>query len=142
MLAAAKQDHRYNYLGTTGTPSSLTQIEASKVAMYNAANWVDIMPFPRDTFFRFNNLANPDRLLMGPGAHCIWNTEYSPKAPPLDFNIVGEEHRWFDYWLKGINNGIMDEPPIYFYTYNAAMARIGDFPGSGHCRQGSGLTFT
>lgn len=23
--------------------------------------------------------------------------------------------KWFDYWLKGIDNGIMDEPPIYYY---------------------------
>jgi hypothetical protein len=119
MLAAAKEEHRYNYLGKLNVPISLDQVEASTIAMYNAANWVDIMPFPRDTFFRFNNLNNPGRVLLGPGAHCIWNTEYSPKAAPLDFNIVREEHRWFDYWLKGIINGVMDEPQIYYYTYNA-----------------------
>ena len=123
MLNAAKQDHRYNYLGTGAIANSLDQIEQSGVAMYNAANWVDIMPFPRDTFFRFNNLANPGRLLMGPGGHCIWWTQYSPKLPPLNFNIVAEEHRFFDYWLKGIDNGILEEPPIYFFTYNASAGQ-------------------
>ena len=26
---------------------------------------------------------------------------------------MAEHLRWFDYWLKGIDNGIMDEPPMY-----------------------------
>jgi putative CocE/NonD family hydrolase len=32
------------------------------------------------------------------------------------FNSLNELHRFFDYWLKGIDNGIMDEPPIYLAT--------------------------
>ncbi len=35
---------------------------------------------------------------------------------------MAEHLRWFDYWLKGIDNGIMDEPPI---TY-AVMGAQGD----------------
>lgn len=120
MLDAAKEEHRFNYLGRARTPISLDQLEASGVAMYNAANWVDIMPFPRDTFFRSFNLANASKTLMGPGAHCIWCTDYSPKPFPLTFDIVSEEHRFFDYWLKGIENGLMEEPPVYYFTYNAA----------------------
>jgi len=154
MLAAAQEMHKYNYLGKLQLPFSLDQVGASNVAMYNAANWVDIMPFPRDTFFRFNNLTNPGRVLLGPGAHCIWNTEYSPKAAPLDFNIVTEELRWFDYWLKGIINGIMDEPQIYYYTYNAAAdkswryawqwplpaeKRVNYYLGAGPARLGYGV---
>lgn len=27
--------------------------------------------------------------------------------------------RWYDYWLKDINNGIMDEPPIYYCVLDA-----------------------
>jgi uncharacterized protein len=27
--------------------------------------------------------------------------------------------RWYDHWLKGIDTGIMDEPPIKFYVYGA-----------------------
>jgi putative CocE/NonD family hydrolase len=29
-----------------------------------------------------------------------------------------EQHRWFDYWLKGIDNGIMNEPPIHYAVMN------------------------
>ena len=24
--------------------------------------------------------------------------------------------RWYDYWLKGIDNGVMDEPPVHYYV--------------------------
>jgi len=27
--------------------------------------------------------------------------------------------RWYDHWLKGIDTGIMDEPPIKFFVYGA-----------------------
>ncbi len=31
-----------------------------------------------------------------------------------------EQVRWFDYWLKGIDNGIMKEPPIRYQIMKAA----------------------
>jgi hypothetical protein len=32
----------------------------------------------------------------------------------------GDEVRWFEYWLQGKDNGIMDEPPIRYYMMAAA----------------------
>jgi putative CocE/NonD family hydrolase len=37
-----------------------------------------------------------------------------------------EHLRWFDYWLKGIDNGIMDEPPITYYVMGADEWRTAD----------------
>jgi hypothetical protein len=31
-------------------------------------------------------------------------------------DLTGMHIRWFDYWLKGIANGIMDEPPIRIFV--------------------------
>ena len=31
-----------------------------------------------------------------------------------------QEIRWFDYWLKGIDNGIMDEPPVTYFMMGPA----------------------
>lgn len=31
------------------------------------------------------------------------------------YQLQYESLRWFDYWLKGMENGIMDEPPIRLY---------------------------
>ncbi len=98
-------------------------IEKSGLAMYNAGNWLDSVGLRWGPIIRFNNLKNPAKLILGPGGHCIWWTDYSKKPYPLTFPIVTEELRWFDYWLKGVNNGIMAEPPIYFFTYNSAVGK-------------------
>jgi putative CocE/NonD family hydrolase len=136
MMKEAWEQHRYDietgyipfrnsvspWLGVQWWPLEspymyLDYIQKSGIAIYNAGNWEELYNY--GAFFLINNLANPSKLVLGPGTHCIWWTEYSPKPYPLTFPIVNEELRWFDYWLKGIQNGIMDEPPIYFFTYNA-----------------------
>jgi predicted acyl esterase len=41
----------------------------------------------------------------------------------------GEILRWYDYWLKGINTGIMDEPPVKYWVMGANKWRYGnDWP--------------
>jgi len=122
-LRQASYDHRYNYLykGKLAMMYKLSrdQIEQTGIAMYNAANWEDAVGVPMNSIRRFHNLSNPSKLLIGPGGHCQWYTDYSPKPEPVSFEIIPEELRFFDYWLKGVDNGIMSEPPIYYYTYNA-----------------------
>jgi hypothetical protein len=39
-------------------------------------------------------------------------------------DLTTELLRWYDYWLKGIDNGVMTEAPIYYYT-------LGDVKNSG-----------
>jgi predicted acyl esterase len=60
-----------------------------------------------------------------PGAFRAWEKINAPKkmviGPPiyLDrpvYQYQYESLRWFDYWLKGIENGIMDEPPIRLFV--------------------------
>jgi putative CocE/NonD family hydrolase len=94
--------------------SYLEQIKASKTAIYLAANW-DEGTTKHGAFFTFNNVTNPAKLIVGPGGHCGWTAVQSQTK----FDITVEEHRFFDYWLKGINNGVMNEDPVYYYTYNA-----------------------
>jgi len=92
----------------------LEGINASGIAMYLAANW-DEGPTKHGAFFTFNNVANPAKLIIGPAGHCGWQAVQSDTG--LDITV--EERRFFDYWLKGIDNGVMDEDPVYYYTYNA-----------------------
>lgn len=59
------------------------------------------------------------KLLMGPWPHAINST---PKLGDVDFgptaiiDLNGYWLRWFDYWLKGIDNGIMKEPPVRIFV--------------------------
>lgn len=96
----------------------MDQINNAGVAMYMAVNWDEGSTKP-GPFFAFNNFDVPKKLIIGPGVHCDWFT--SEKL--TGFDITVEELRFFDYWLKGIDNGIMDEDPVYYYTYNAPKGK-------------------
>ena len=59
------------------------------------------------------------KLLIGPWTHTtdlarqLGDMDFGPEAA-LDYGSVLT--RWFDYWLKGIDNGMMDEPPIQLFV--------------------------
>ena len=90
--------------------SMLSQIRKSRVAIYHWGGWFDI--FTRDTILWYANLDNPQKITMGPWSHC-----------EIYSDLTGiEQLRWFDYWLKGIDNGIMDELPIHYIPLTASNA--------------------
>jgi putative CocE/NonD family hydrolase len=81
---------------------------------------------PGEMFFWDGMLRSPaaasQHLLMGPWTHggvfkptqTQRDVDYTP-ASVADMDL--EHLRWFDYWLKGIDNGVMSEPPVrYFYA--------------------------
>ena len=90
------------------------------VPAYHVGGWYDI--YTEGTVKNYVNLQQHgaegargnQKLLMGPWQHRdIGN---SPLFDGDEVDINGEMERWFDYWLKGIDNGIMDEEPIQYYT--------------------------
>lgn len=54
----------------------------------------------------------PRRLLAGPWAHA--DVETSRPGPNID--LIPEMVRWWDRWLKGIDNGVDREPPITVFV--------------------------
>jgi uncharacterized protein len=96
----------------------LDTILGSGIAVYAAANW-DEAATKYGAFFTFNNLTNPRRLIVGSQPHCAW---FDVKDE-TGFDLIVEERRFFDYWLKDIDNGIMDEPGVYYYTYNESKEK-------------------
>jgi predicted acyl esterase len=92
--------------------------ERVQVPVYNAGGWYDI--FSQGNIDNFVGLqtrgggmaAGNQKLLMGPWAHGKVEEVSYPNAPPDQKEAL----RWFDYWLGGINNGIMDEPPVKYYV--------------------------
>jgi putative CocE/NonD family hydrolase len=87
------------------------QIERSKVALFIWGNWLDEGSF--EAVLAFNNLNNPRKLWMGIWGHCQVG----------DFSMSTELLRFFDRYLKNIDNGWEREPPIYFRTVNAAAGQ-------------------
>jgi hypothetical protein len=91
----------------------LQQIEDSGVAIYNMGGWFD--GYTRDTLTIQGTMTNPSKLLIGPYFHA------------QHFENSGIEHvRWFDWCLKGIENGIDKEPPYYIYTMGRNEWRFAD----------------
>jgi len=90
------------------SPSSAAEaITASGVPVCLLSGWYDL--WVRDAFAWFTNLGNPRRLIVGPWCH-------NDRA---GLDLAAEHLRWFDTWLKGIDTGVMDEPPIRYYTIGA-----------------------
>ncbi len=67
-------------------------------------------------------IRNGQKLLMGPWPHAINSTS---KLGDVDFGPTGKIDlnglwlRWFDHWLKGVDNGLAKEPPVRIFVMGA-----------------------
>ncbi len=84
-------------------------INDSGIPVYIWGGWLDI--YARDAFQWFVNLKTPKKLTVGAWPHDFWKETIHQERGRLQRL---EQLRWFDYWLKGIDNGIMEEPPINY----------------------------
>ena len=91
-----------------------------KVPVYNWGGWYDI--FAQGNLDNFvgqqaqggGRAAGNQKLTMGPWGHGqIEEVKYPSNSV---MNATEEAVRWFDYWLQGKDNGIMDEPPVKYYV--------------------------
>ncbi|MBS1877326.1 MAG: CocE/NonD family hydrolase [Acidobacteria bacterium] len=59
------------------------------------------------------------RLIVGPWTHSAENRNYAGEAQFTDdakIDIEQFQLRWFDRWLKGVQNGVDKEPPVRIYV--------------------------
>jgi uncharacterized protein len=69
---------------------------------------------PHSGFGLYQALKTPKKLVM-------WSPqEYEPRPWRTGLDLV---LRWYDHWLKGIDTGIMQEPPIKLYLMGANQWR-------------------
>ncbi len=92
------------------SPSGFVEeINASGVPMYIWGGWFD--SFTKDTFLIYKNFTTPRKLTIGARSHAPRDENFRRE----EYNLLAvEQLRWFDYWLKGTDNGIMEEPPIRY----------------------------
>jgi putative CocE/NonD family hydrolase len=91
----------------------INEIGSSGISIYQMGGWFD--EFPGEQLGGFKLWG--DKILIGPWEHFEM---YSPEAA----QVLAVEHlRWYDHILKGIENGIMDEPPVYYYTMGAPAGK-------------------
>ena len=91
--------------------------------------WYDHMRFGIfESYKKITKDIGPERLrkkvklLIGPWIHSgvleslIGEIDTGGASSGKGIDITGMHIRWFDYWLKGIDNGIMDEAPVRIFV--------------------------
>jgi len=105
-----------------------------QVPTFNLGGWFDI--FLGDTLANFSAmraLGRQTRLLIGPWTH----TGQAQPVGDLNFGFGSQlafvnalsdfrrmQLRWFDHWLKGIDTGMLSEPPIQLFVMGANVWRF------------------
>lgn len=84
-----------------------TSIEAATMLV---TGWVD--GYTNIALRGFAALECPKRLVAGPWGHSYLETS----LPGPNTDIVPEMVRWWDRWLKGVDNGVDREPPIVLFA--------------------------
>lgn len=116
-----------NYTSYEISPSGfMPNIMESGIPIYDIGAWFDAFTRGTTELYCTMQETNPSKMVMFPGYHNVlagpfW--EYLGEEPPnLDLELL----RFFDRYLKGIENGIDEEPPIYIYVMNGEGWRFED----------------
>ncbi len=80
-----------------------------KAASMLLAGWND--GYLNPPFRVFEQLAAPKKLLIGPWSHTYPDESHCGPRIDIHFELL----RWWDYWLKEMDNGVMDEPAVQLY---------------------------
>jgi putative CocE/NonD family hydrolase len=92
------------------------EVEASGSAIYNWSGWFD-GSWQNAAIKRYLTLKNPSKLIIGPWSHGdFFNASPCTSSHRGAFTADAELLRFFDFYLKEVNNGIANEKPILYFT--------------------------
>lgn len=104
--------------------------EKTKVPAYIIGGWHDLVS-AGGSLASYTNMVQRGgsesarkntKIIIGPWGHGLWLTQrvgeidYGMRASAEAIDLMGIHLRWFDHWLKGIDNGILDEPPVRIFV--------------------------
>jgi uncharacterized protein len=93
-----------NSLDSGALAGSQAQWDKIKVPFYSVGNW---------TGFGLHLRGNTEAFMRSPNKHKKLRIHTGTHVHPFYREEAREEQmRFFDYWLKGVDNGVMDEPPV------------------------------
>lgn len=111
----------YSSLETTGMSSPhllLPALNKARIPTYVWSGWYDMDTVGSTQLFR--NLQAPKKLTIGPWSHGPNEDNGTQRSPLIAAEarsrelMTAEAIRWFDYWLKGKDNGVMSEPAVHY----------------------------
>lgn len=98
-----------------------------------SGGWFD--PFSAATTTYYAKMAkqnkSPQRLIMGPWTHggmregvtYAAGVDFGPDSAWGNDRYNAERQRWFDRWLRGIENGVEDDPPVLLFVMGGGDGR-------------------
>jgi len=102
-------------------PMSVT-LERIQIPAYLWAGWRDMAP--KEMVEAYHSIKGSKKLTVGPWMHELPDAAHAGRVDYLQ-----ELRRWFDYWLRGEETGIMDEPPVSIWVQEAeTWVHEADFP--------------
>ena len=87
-----------------------------KIPTYIGSCWANFNLHLPGAFRSWQNIKGPKKMVIGPPIYL--------DAPVHQYQW--EILRWYDHWLKGIDTGIMDEPPIKIFVPGANEWKMAD----------------
>src|SRR5207237_4789973 len=72
----------------------------------------------------------PVKVLAGPWNHAL--PDAAIPGPRIDY--LREVVRWLDHWCKGVENGVMDEPPVVVYMQRSDPPDVARLDSAGEWR--------
>lgn len=86
-------------------------------AVYAIGGWAD--SYSSTPFRLAAHLSSPWKVLAGP-----WGHQYLHQGVPGPaIGFLQECLRWWDHWLKGVENGVMDEPRMRIWVHDSVPPR-------------------
>lgn len=102
------------------------RIKGSGAAIYSWSGWWDA-GFSHSAIRQFINLDNgKNRMRLGPWNHGGGANVSPTMAGASQYDDVKEVVRFFDYHLKGMDNGLAESPRIHYYTMGENVWKTSD----------------
>jgi putative CocE/NonD family hydrolase len=101
--------------GPNHLANSLARIDSAGVPIYFLSGWFD--SYTNGAIRYYDNVSVPRRLTLGPWPHSpngLPDGLTGPRAQAYLTTLTVDGLRWFDHWLRGVDNGIMQEPPVSY----------------------------
>lgn len=80
-----------------------------RVPVFSIANWGSLAAHLRGNLEGFANAQGPKKLLVNAG---------DPQSLFVGPEFEDQLARWYDFWLKGVDTGVMDEAPVRILIRN------------------------
>jgi len=102
-------------------------LDGVDLPMLHIGGWFD--PYLRGNLRLYKDMANrshcPQHLMVGSWAHLPWGRKVGARdygAAAVSF-VDQVQVQWFDQFLKGIDTGLLDKPPIYLFEMGSNQWR-------------------